>query len=152
MQHLISNHNSSTPLFLYVAYQAPHEPVTRPPPKYLRKYDNIKQRSAGGKLNRFATITVKQRLMINSSSNICFQALDESVGNIIKTLKKNKMYKDSLIIFSTDNGGSSRNFSNYPLRGMKEDLYEGGVKGIGWVSGGLIRKQKSKKRSQQKKQ
>ena len=35
---LIERHNSSQPLFLYVAYQAAHGPIMRPPDKYLDMY------------------------------------------------------------------------------------------------------------------
>ena len=49
------------------------------------------------------------------------------------------MYDNSLILFSTDNGGSVENFSNYPLRGHKEMLYEGGVRGVGFVTGGAVK-------------
>ena len=37
-QTLIERHNSSQPLFLYVAYQAAHGPIVRPPDKYLDMY------------------------------------------------------------------------------------------------------------------
>ena len=57
----------------------------------------------------------------------------------MRALKKKKMYQNSLIIFSTDNGGSTPGFSNVPLRGNKEQLYEGGIRGVGWVAGGLVK-------------
>lgn len=68
------------------------------------------------------------------------KALDYGVGAIVRALKKKKMFQDSLIIFSTDNGGSNPGFSNVPLRGNKEQLYEGGIRGVGWVAGGLVKK------------
>lgn len=56
----IESHNSSTPLFLYVAYQAPHGPIMEPPPTYLNMYEgpqyNFLRRS--GAVNRHATISV----------------------------------------------------------------------------------------------
>ena len=37
---LIENHNKSQPLFLYVAFQAPHGPINEPPAKYLQLYSS----------------------------------------------------------------------------------------------------------------
>ena len=61
--------------------------------------------------------------------------LDDSVGEIMKTLKKNGLDKNTLVIFTSDNGphqegGHHADFfnSNGPLRGTKRDLYEGGIR------------------------
>lgn len=65
--------------------------------------------------------------------NLCFlgtlTTLDESVGKVIQALHKNKMLKNSIVIFISDNGGPTfdsaglaglfQNFaSNWPLRGV----------------------------------
>ena len=66
------------------------------------------------------------------------QALDAGVGHIVDSLVSAGLYDDSLLLFSTDNGGAVRGFSNLPLRGDKEQLYEGGVRGVALVTGGVI--------------
>ena len=81
------------------------------------------------------------------NSKFILKALDYGVGAIVRALKKKKMFKDSLIIFTTDNGGSHPGFSNVPLRGVKEQLYEGGIRGVGWVAGGLVKKEDTSKRA-----
>ena len=44
-------------------------------------------------------------------------AVDQSVSQVVKTLKQVGMYDNTLIVFTTDNGGSvSHAGSNYPLR------------------------------------
>ena len=44
-------------------------------------------------------------------------ALDEGIGNITKTLKSMKMDKNTIIVFTTDNGGQIKyGGNNYPLR------------------------------------
>lgn len=60
--------------------------------------------------------------------------LDYSVGAVVHALGQSNMLKDSIIVFSTDNGGPAEGFnlnaaSNWPLRGVKNTLWEGGVRG-----------------------
>lgn len=64
--------------------------------------------------------------------------LDNSVGRVVKALRNRGMLKNSIIIFSTDNGGPAEGFnlnaaSNWPLRGVKNTLWEGGVRGVGLI-------------------
>jgi arylsulfatase A-like enzyme len=75
-------------------------------------------------------------------------ALDESVRQLVTTLKRKGLYDNSVIIFTTDNGAASGGLdmsagSNYPLRGVKNTLWEGGVRGVAFVHSPLI-KRKSK--------
>ena len=44
------------------------------------------------------------------------QALDAGIGRIVKSLKSTGLYKNSIILFSTDNGGSVEGYSNRPLK------------------------------------
>ena len=70
-------------------------------------------------------------------------AMDEAVLNITNALKlrtADNMYENTIIIVSTDNGAPYYNFnqtamSNYPLRGGKAQLWEGGVRAAGFVFG-----------------
>ena len=71
--------------------------------------------------------------------------LDESVGLIVQQLQKQKMLNESIIIFSTDNGGPAEGFnlnhaSNWPLRGVKNTLWEGGVRGAGLIWSPMLNK------------
>lgn len=71
--------------------------------------------------------------------------LDDSVGAVVRALESKNMLKDSIIIFSTDNGGPAEGFnlnaaSNWPLRGVKNTLWEGGVRGAGLIWSPLLKK------------
>lgn len=65
-------------------------------------------------------------------------SLDDSVGKIIESLHENEMLKDSIVVFMSDNGAATddplwghENFgSNWPLRGKKGSVHEGGVRGV----------------------
>ena len=63
-------------------------------------------------------------------------ALDDAVGAVVKALHSAGMAETTTIVFTTDNGGPAEGFdtnwaSNWPLRGMKRTLWEGGVRGRG---------------------
>ena len=64
-------------------------------------------------------------------------ALDDGVKNVTEALERRNMSANTLIIFSTDNGGLGTpsqiplavGGNNYPLRGAKGTLWEGGIRG-----------------------
>lgn len=71
--------------------------------------------------------------------------LDESVGRIISALEEANMLHNSVILFAADNGaptiGEFPNWgSNYPLRGIKETLWEGGVRSASFIWSPMIKK------------
>ncbi|GFS13766.1 arylsulfatase J-like [Elysia marginata] len=73
-------------------------------------------------------------------------ALDDAVGDIYDTLQETDMLRNSIIVFTTDNGGPPNGFdlnaaNNFPLRGGKETLWEGGVRGVGLIHSPLLQHQ-----------
>lgn len=67
-------------------------------------------------------------------------AADEGIGNITRVLQQLGMWKDTVVVFTTDNGGPTsvcaiQGSSNFPKRGGKCTLYEGGTTGDGFLSG-----------------
>ena len=98
------------PLFLYVAPNAVHGPLDSPE-EYKKPY---------------AGMANKSRLELAGAT----AALDDDIGKIVAALDEKGMRQNTLIVFSSDNGGPSWNksCSNGPLRGGKSDIYEGGVR------------------------
>lgn len=63
------------------------------------------------------------------------ESMDENVGRLLGALQENGLSKNTVVIFTSDNGGMSTNSqpegiptSNAPLRAGKGYLYEGGIK------------------------
>jgi arylsulfatase A-like enzyme len=109
---LIEQRDARKPLFLYVPFNAVHAPL-QVPERYLAPY---------GKLNG-ARKTLAGML----------SAVDEGIGRIVAALESAGIRDNTLIVFSTDNGGPKPG-SNGKLRDFKGSLYEGGVRGCGFVN------------------
>ncbi len=110
--------NSEKPFFLYMAYSAPHVmivPRADKLKKYLFKYSKFE-----GKYNPYYAAMI--------------ESLDDGVGRIIQTLREQGQLENTLIIFTSDNGGLGLDelgptpTSNAPLRKWKGHVYEGGTR------------------------
>ena len=99
------------PFFLYVSYNTSF-PV-EPPADWVEK---INKRQPNLDLNRTKNIA-------------SIEHMDAGVGRIIDALNETNQLKNTIIIFSSDNGGYlPGGASNSILRGGKQDLYEGGIR------------------------
>lgn len=100
------------PFFLYLAYNAPHFPV-QPPKEWA---DRVKQRDPD--------------LPEKRSNLIAFiEQLDNGIGKVIASLKESGQYENTIIIFTSDNGGHLPDLANNgPLRNGKQSMYEGGLR------------------------
>lgn len=114
------------PFFLYVPYTAIHLPIKEP----QALLDRVPASIIGEVARHYAA---------------CIIHLDDSVGKIVETLKRTGHADDTLLIFTSDNGGSTAENNdtkypeddypqgkltgnNLPLRGQKGDVFEGGIR------------------------
>ncbi len=118
---LIGGHDPKTPLFLYLAFTAPHAPY-QAPEEYLDKYKHI----ADPARRAYAAMVT---------------AMDDEISRVLGALEQRKMRDNTLIVFQSDNGGPrSAQFTgeiaiksnipadNGPYRDGKGTLYEGGTR------------------------
>lgn len=112
IDYINNQKESSNPFFLYLAYNAPHSPI-QPPENCLGK---VKLRAPG--------MSEKRAKMV-----AFIEHLDHGIGQVINSLKKNNLYENTIIVFTSDNGGQlSYGANNGPLRDGKGSVYEGGLR------------------------
>lgn len=112
VDYLATRKGRPEPFFLYLAYNAPHDPI-QPPKEWLEK---VKQREPGISDKRAALVAL-------------IEHMDDGVGKVLAALKANGQDRNTLIVFTSDNGGQlSHEANNNNLRGGKQDLFEGGIR------------------------
>ncbi|XP_069031557.1 arylsulfatase I-like [Embiotoca jacksoni] len=111
------------PLFLLLSLQAVHTPL-QPPKSYIYPYRDM----ANVARRKFAAMV---------------STVDEAVRNVTYALRKFGYYRNSVIVYSTDNGAQPfTGGSNWPLRGRKGTYWEGGVRGVAFVHSPLLRRRR----------
>lgn len=118
----VSAHDPKTPLFMYLAFTAPHSPY-QAPEEYIDRYRSIEDPT-------------------RRSYAAMISCMDDEIGKLVAALEKKKMRENTLIVFMSDNGGNRTAMlagdsdvsklklpaDNGPYRGGKGMLYEGGTR------------------------
>ena len=121
---------------MYLAFPEPHFPL-QAPPEYIAMYPNIED---------------PQRRIYSAMVT----EMDDSIKVLVDTLEEEEMYDNSIIIFMSDNGGMSNvidldqdfsfdysftfnaSGSNWPLRGVKSEIWEGGTRSPAFIHSPLL--------------
>ncbi|XP_019866149.2 arylsulfatase B-like [Aethina tumida] len=124
----IENNDVNKPLFMTVAYNAVHASNQGKPLEAPQETVNKFKHIADANRRTYAAMVSK---------------MDDSIGSIVEALDGKGMLQNTVIVFMTDNGaptlGSYRNWgSNYPLRGIKNTLFEGGIRGTAFIWSPLL--------------
>lgn len=150
--HLLTDHatrfiqdHADQPFFLYLPYTDIHFPWMTPedPPYYEEGVDNpseaFPERKRGGQHHATDQLQDVVHRMIKE--------VDAGVGRIISTLENLNLSQDTLVLFTSDNGGyySYRGHNEGeisdmgPYRGQKHEVYEGGIRVplIAWQPGAI---------------
>lgn len=111
-EYITEASKQNKPFFLYLAYNAPHNPIQPP----IEWEEMVRKRESGISQKRGKLVAL-------------IEHMDNGVGRVVKTLQKNGQLENTLIIFCSDNGGAAAfGANNGPVRGNKGDMYDGGIK------------------------
>lgn len=108
----IENVNNSQPFCMWVSFHAIHSGIVGRK-DLVDKYKALKKTDLRHRDVEYAALT---------------EQLDQSVGRIVQQLKKQGLLDNTLVIFTSDNGGVEGKHSNEPLRAGKGTFYEGGTR------------------------
>jgi arylsulfatase A-like enzyme len=100
------------PLFLYMPFNGVHSPM-QVPDSFLQPYSTL----SGGRKQLAGMLA----------------AVDEGIGQVVAALEKKGLRENTLIVFSSDNGGPLPG-KNTPLRDFKGSIYEGGVRAAAFAN------------------
>ncbi len=113
-----------TPFFLFLALNLPHD-----------NGEAFKATGDGNEVPDYGEFAHRDWPKPDRGYARMLQLMDETVGQILAKLEARGLAGNTLVLFGSDNGGSKgsgRNFdffrSNGALRGIKRDLYEGGIR------------------------
>ena len=140
----IKQQTISKPFFLYLPYTLPHGDVIGPHDElynyYVKKFN---EQPISGKDLKTRTHNMTPEPLPHAQFAAMIGRLDKYVGEIVKAVADNGLAKNTLIIFTSDNGphrenGGDPDFfnSNGNYKGIKRDLYEGGIRVpfiVSWV-------------------
>ena len=104
----IDRSSDENPWFVYLAHDTPHTPLQAKPED----------------IERFKHIASKPR-RVYCAMQYC---LDQNIGKLVDHLRKTGQLENTLIVFLSDNGGTTHASINAPLRGSKATFLEGGLR------------------------
>jgi len=114
VEYISARRQTASPFYLSLHYTAPHWPWEGPRDLEVsrnlgKEYDGF---TAGGSLKTYATM---------------MKSLDDGIGEVLRALDRGGMSRNTLVIFTSDNGGERFSY-NWPFRGQKFSLWEGGIR------------------------
>lgn len=102
--------NKSRPFLVMLSHYLVHLPL-QPRPEWVAAYDNVPRSD-----------------QTNSKYAAMIESLDQSVGRVMQLLREMDLETNTMVVFTSDNGGHTGVTSNYPLLGGKASPFEAGMR------------------------
>ena len=109
------------PLFLYAALHVVHNPIEAPA-EFLDVYQTSQP-----------DWCLKKQTIVAMAS-----VADNVTAQLVAALTEQQMWKQTVLVFSADNGGDSGDSSNFPLKGRERTFFEGGVRAAAFLVSPLL--------------
>jgi len=117
--------STEQPFFAFLSFHTVHTPL-QPKQHVLEKYQQkINTMGLDGKKEKNAR---EKQWQNNARYAAMVHHMDENVGRLMDALRRMKLEENTIVIFTSDNGGKGSVTSNRPLRGAKHNLQEGGIR------------------------
>ncbi|MFZ9241001.1 MAG: sulfatase-like hydrolase/transferase, partial [Chitinophagaceae bacterium] len=113
------NDKTDQPFFMIMALNTPHSPM-QVPDAFWNRYKNKSIQQQG-------SIPEKEDIQHTRAALALNENIDENIGRVIETLKKNNQLNNTIIIYFSDNGPNGNRF-NGGMKGIKGTTDEGGVR------------------------
>ncbi|BAX78820.1 sulfatase [Labilibaculum antarcticum] len=124
--------NKDTTFFAFLSFYAVHGPIQTTQEKwgkYQKKAKDLGIAEQGFKMGHFLPI---RQVQDNPIYGGLVETMDDAIGKVMNTLKEMGLDENTIVIFTSDNGGvasgDSFSTSNLPLRGGKGYQFEGGIR------------------------
>lgn len=103
--------NKENPFFLYLPYFTVHTPL----------------QGKQGLIDKYKS-KIKNDQRFNPKYGAMVESMDENVGKLLNTLRTLKIEENTIVVFTSDNGGLASVSTQFPLRAGKGSYYEGGIR------------------------
>ncbi|WP_396600646.1 sulfatase [Algibacter sp. R77976] len=124
--------NKDSTFFAFLSFYAVHAPIQTTEAKwtkYRKKADSLEVAKSGYTMERVLPI---RQVQDNPIYGGLVETMDDAVGVVLKALKDNGLDENTIVVFTSDNGGVASgdhySTSNLPLRGGKGYQWEGGIR------------------------
>lgn len=129
------NEHKDQPFFAYFSFYSVHTPLMGRP-DLVEKYKEKAKRITGKEFDQVPSASGKSNKRRIQQKHAVYaamvEAMDEAVGEVVQGLKDAGVWENTIIVFTSDNGGLSTSeglpTSNLPFNGGKGWVFEGGIR------------------------
>lgn len=118
--------NRDKPFLAFLSYHTVHTPLQAKPEKIQAMRDRLERLQL---VDKAPSKTRAPKVFQNNPHYAAMVGhLDDNVGRLLRAIDRLRLQGNTIVVFTSDNGGKGSVTSNLPLRGAKHNLYEGGIR------------------------